>query len=364
LDREEKKGKIQTVLGLIDGKDMGVTLPHEHLLIDLKCVFCEPEEAGAKELAHQPVTLENLDWVLHNSWYSLDNLRLLNEEVATNEAMFYKKAGGNTICEASNIGLGRDPEGLARISTATGLNIVMGAGYYREISISAEAAAKSQEEITTDIVNDIEVGVGPRRIRAGYIGEIGNSWPWTDTEKKNLRAAIAAQKRTGAALMIHPGFYSDAPFAIIDLLKAEGAELSHTIICHMGAAFGASQSNERLKLAKTGVFMEFDTFSREGYFAYGASEDFAWAPPWPSILDVANDGQQIDHIKELFAAGHGKQILISTDICKKNLLVKYGGSGYAHILKRVLPIMRLKGMSSEEIDTIIVENPKRALSFF
>ena len=68
-------------------------------------------------------------------------------------------------------------------------------------------------------------------------------------------------------------------------------------------------------------------------------------------------------IKELIDAGYLHQILISTDICKKTLLTHYGSFGYGHILRHIVPLMRLKGISENDIYTLIVENPKRALSF-
>ena len=94
MPREESlTGKVQTVLGLIDPGDLGITLMHEHLLIDQTCggvYFTEPEEAGDRELAHQPVTLENLSWVRYHMTDNLDNRMLLDEELSIKEvALFY-----------------------------------------------------------------------------------------------------------------------------------------------------------------------------------------------------------------------------------------------------------------------------------
>src|SRR5262252_3450292 len=75
-------GKAQTVLGPVDGDAMGITLPHEHLLIDFKVMFKEPETAADKGRALAPVTMANLGWVRQNFSSNLDNLRLLDEDVA------------------------------------------------------------------------------------------------------------------------------------------------------------------------------------------------------------------------------------------------------------------------------------------
>jgi predicted metal-dependent phosphotriesterase family hydrolase len=75
--------------------------------------------------------------ILLDAWgmtpkYESYSLILDDEEVLTAEVMKYRAAGGGTICDPTNGGIGRNLDGLARISKATGVNIVMGAGWYRE----------------------------------------------------------------------------------------------------------------------------------------------------------------------------------------------------------------------------------------
>ena len=123
-------GKVQTVLGIIDADSLGVTLPHEHLFADQTKSFFEPTDVSQRSLAYQPVTLENLSWIKNNVFNNLDDLKLTDEKLAIKEALLYKWAGGDTIVELSSVGFNRDPLGLARISRATGLNVVMGSGYY------------------------------------------------------------------------------------------------------------------------------------------------------------------------------------------------------------------------------------------
>ena len=77
------------------------------------------------------------------------------------------------------------------------------------------------------------VGVGDTDVRAGFIGEIGTTWPWTDNEKKVVRAAVAAQRETGAVLMIHPGRHERLPLEIASFIRKEGADLGRTIMCHI-----------------------------------------------------------------------------------------------------------------------------------
>src|SRR5947209_11490269 len=127
-------GQVQTVLGAIERHAIGVPLPHEHLLIDFKVMFAEPTAASDKGRAWEPVSLANLGWVRQNFNANLDNLRLLDEQVAQDEILLFKRAGGRTVVDPTPKTIGRDPQALARIARATGLNVVMGAGYYVDAS--------------------------------------------------------------------------------------------------------------------------------------------------------------------------------------------------------------------------------------
>lgn len=342
--RPEIAGKVQTVLGVVDAEDLGITLPHEHLLVNMTVYFSEPEEAGNKKLAHQPVSIENLSWLQHHPFGNPDNMRILDEELATEEAMLFKIEGGNTIVEVSNRGLSRDPLGLARISRATGLNIIMGSGYYIGQAQDPGFDNKTEDEITEEIITDIEVGVGQTGIRAGIIGEIGASWPLIDRESKSLRAAVRAQKHTGAAINIHQvGMADNASLEIIKTMDDWGADISRVAVSHTDLWMHPSSS--RLELAKTGCYLEWDLF---GHYTGGLGPC---------------DRERIEQIIELINEGHLKQILIAQDHCLKTTLLRYGGHGYAHILRNIVPLMLMKGITREQINTILVENPKRLLQF-
>ena len=195
-----KKGatkKAQTVLGLVYSDDLGITLPHEHLLIDMRIWFEEPKEPELKRLAFEPVGIENISWIMYNQYNNLDNLQLLDEDVAVKEAMLFKKEGGGAIVDVTSATLSRDLPALRRISRATGLHIITGSGYYVVSGVSGqEFDRKTEDEIAEEIVTDILVGACKTDIRAGIIGEIGCSWPLHDREKKSLRACARAQERT------------------------------------------------------------------------------------------------------------------------------------------------------------------------
>jgi phosphotriesterase-related protein len=180
----ELKGKVQTVLGPIEPDAVGITLPHEHLIDDGTTWVHIPD--AIRDMVTQPITLDTLCWVRYHPFHNLDDRRLLDEDEAIEEALRFKQHGGATIVEVTSVGLGRDPRALTRISQATGLNVVMGCGYYIGAAHPADMDAKTEEEIAGEIVSDIIDGVDDSGVCAGIIGEIGMSWPPTENEVKSL----------------------------------------------------------------------------------------------------------------------------------------------------------------------------------
>ena len=350
--RNELSGKVQTVLGAIDANDLGITLPHEHLLCDASFTFIEPSMVSQKALAYEPVRIENLGWIRKNKVNCLDNLRLWDEELAILELLRFKKAGGSTIVDVTNIGLGRDPIGMTRISRATDVNIIMGAGYYLGPSHPPDLAGKKEETIVDEIMHDITVGVADTGIRAGILGEIGCSYPLKNSEVKVLTAVARAQQITGIPVKIHPGHSNEAPFEIIELLRENGGKINHTVMSHVENRL-VGDIDLTLKLADAGCYIEYDTF--------GNPQNAIRLPH--KVTHSLSDWERIGCIKELIDHGHLHQLLISQDVFNKICLRRYGGYGYDHILTTIVPLMRMKGISDEQIRIILVENPKRMLQF-
>ena len=345
-----RAGQAQTVLGPIAGEAMGITLPHEHLLIDFEVMFREPATGAERGLSRQPVSLANLGWVRHHFSSNLDNLQLRDETVARDEALLFKHAGGQTFVDPTNRGLARDPLALARVARATGLNIIMGSGYYVAAAHPPGMDARTVDDIARELVTDLTVGVDGTGVRAGFIGEIGTTWPWTDNEKKVVRAAVAAQRETGAALMIHPGRHERLPLAIVDFVRKEGADLERTIMCHIERTI--ADRGVLLELAATGVRLEYDLFGLEtSYYPYNPA------------FDMPNDGERMRQILFLIERGHLAQILMSHDIAYKHCLTKWGGFGYHHLLVNVIPRLRDRGADDRTIQTLLVDNPRRAFTY-
>jgi phosphotriesterase-related protein len=342
-------GKAQTVLGPVPAEELGVTLPHEHLLIDFRFMYREPDGAAGRGRGLEPVTLQNHYEALYDWTRNLDNLQLLDEPTAVEEALLYRWEGGRTIVDPTNVGLGRDPLALQRIARATGLHVVMGAGYYVGPAHPPDMDRRSEDALTREIVRDLTEGVGETGVRAGLIGEIGCSWPWTANERKSVRAAAQAARQTGAPLMIHPGRDQTAPEAHLEEVRQTGLDLRRVIMCHIDRT--VSDPARLRAIADTGCFLEYDLFGLE--VSHYPMSDF----------EIPSDAERMRQILWLVEQGYRRQVLLAHDICFKVRLVRYGGHGWAHILRRVVPRLRRKGLGEKDIWALIAENPTRAVSF-
>ena len=357
MAKQDVRGKAQTVLGLIAGSELGITLPHEHFFIDSRCYMVEPTNPEERKLAHQKITLENLWYARSHNLTSEDNLLLDDEDLAVREAMYFKEAGGRTIVDLTCINNGRNPARLVKVAKATGLNIIMGTCYYTARSYTPEMQmdSRTEDDIAEEFIRDITVGVGDTGIKAGIIGEIGISIPMREGERKVLRAAGIAQQETGAAINIHPGGCQDSPFECVKILEEVGADLSRVAFSHMGRTFPISARGARDRLAGKGCYLEFDAFGFDVTYPTQTAEMCPYDRP--------NDAIRITIIMELIEDGFLDRILVSQDVAWKVILRAYGGGGYSHILKNIIPQMRAKGMTEEQMNAVLVENPRRILTF-
>ncbi len=349
MKQTDLTGKVQTVLGAVDGKSLGITSCHEHIIWDMSAYFVEPEAASERALARQPVSMENLYLIRPRPHINIDNMVQTDEKTAINEIMHFKLAGGGTLVELSQNGLARDPLALARIARVTGVNIIMGSGYYVDLSHPDDMDDKTEQDIADEIVRDITVGVGDTGVRAGIIGEIGCSLPLTENERKVLRACAIAQRRSGAPINIHPSIDDDTMLENIAILKDSGADLKRTVISHVDG-FGYNLST-RLKVLESGCYVEYDGFGQAIYHFFYMGR----------IANAMSDIQKITDIMQLIGEGYLDQILLAQDLCFKCCLASYGGYGYGHIIRNLIPFMRAKGMTGEQIHTLLVENPRRLL---
>ena len=344
----ERSGRVMTVFGLVDPEDLGPTLMHEHLVGDYTPPNRRPEPA-------LPITMQNR-WQMDYEWVvAPGNVNLTNRQVALLEMQRLVADGGRTLVDVSTPGLVTDPEGLREVSQGAGIHIVRSTGRYTQQFMSQDDIGRSVDDLAREFIGEIETGYRETGIKAGIIGEIGCSWPWTEAEKRSVEAGVIAQKHTGATLSIHPGRNVEGPFEIIRAVQAAGADMGRTIMDHIERRL--YKIEDILRLADFGCVLEFDVFGSE------QSRHSQNIDAGGRDVDLASDGVRITAIRALMDAGHLDRVVISHDIAQRTRQVEGGGHGYGHIFRNILPMMRRRGFSEDEIEALMVRNPARLLTF-
>ncbi len=338
-----RSGKVMTVAGAIPASALGITLMHEHILNDCRCWWHAPKTPERQYLSDSFVCIEILSELRQDPFVNKHNITLDDEPLAITELKDFAAHGGHTVVEPTCQGIGRDPRALKRISQASGLNIIMGAGYYLGSSHPAKVAGMTIDQIADEIVQEATAGVDGTDIKVGLIGEIGVSSDFTDQEEKSLRAAARAQARTGLPLMVHlPGWFR-LGHKVLDIAAVEGAELRHTVLCHMNPSHDdlAYQG----ELASRGAFLEYDMIGMDFFYA-------------DQQVQCPSDEEVARAIVKLVEQGHIDRILLSHDVFLKMMLTRYGGNGYAYILKHFLPRLKRHGLTDQQLDILMRDNPR------
>ena len=339
---------INTVCGEIDKKDLGKVLPHEHLLIDLDIFAIETPEN--KHVFHQKLNMKNLHHVLRDPYFIRDNAKMDSLEVAIEEVKLFKACGGNTIVDVTLDDIGRDPIKLKTISEKTGVNIIMGCGHYVDKAHTDKVRNATVKQLAKEIINDITIGVRDTGIKAGIIGEIGTSAVVTESEWKNVEAAGIAHIETGKAIHVHTSLYERNGLDIAKKLLAMGVNPKKLVIDHIDVDIRIDYILELLDL---GINVEFDNFGKEFYIP--KRENLALNGRF------AYDLERAETIAKLVEKGYVNQLLLTNDICIKNMLTTYGGFGYSRVFVDNIPMLRDCGVNQQNIEMMIVKNPAELL---
>jgi phosphotriesterase-related protein len=303
-----------TVAGPVDSATLGVTLPHEHVLIDL---FVAPGR-----------------WDIAGILFDVD--------VMVDELEQFRRAGGGTVVDTTLPAIKRDPDGLRVISERTGVQIVMGCGWYREpyYPPADRIDQSSVEELAARLVEEIEEGVGERKIKPGVIGEIGCHKAWMSAQEERVhRAAARAQRATGLAITTH-AMASPIGLAQLDVFEQEGVDPARVVIGHADS-YPVRDYHEAV--VRRGAYVQFDK----------VGDPTAFFLPEERLVRTVCD---------LVDAGYLEQILLSHDICFRSHLKYMGGHGYDYLLTGFVPALLAAGMGQAEIDTIVRDNPQRMLA--
>ncbi len=300
--------EVMTVSGPVRASDLGFTLMHEHLLLDL----------------------------LKDSW-SVNNL-LYEPKLATLEVMRYRDAGGVTLVDLTNRGLGQRPLAVRSIAEETGLQIVLGCGWYREPYYEPYLHRWYVDRMAEQMIADLTVGIDDTGVRAGIIGELGAHERWVSpVEERMLRAGARAQRKTGVTLTTH-GTKSPVALQQLDILREEGVDPARIVVGH-SHSWPYPEFHE--EIVRRGAWLSFDTISDRSEYELG------------KIIRL---------IKAVLEAGHIDRLLLSHDVCYRTHYVSYGGSGYDFISTRLLAHLAKIGVTDDMFEQIMVDNPRRALT--
>jgi phosphotriesterase-related protein len=231
---------------------------------------------------------------------------------------------------------------VARLAEATGLNIVVGTGFYREPYYPPEARIdrRSVDSIADEMVREIEQGIDGTPIRAGIIGEIGVEKTWISAQEERVcRAAARAQRRTGLAITTH-SVLSRVGLDQLDIFESEGADPSRVVIGHSD---WMPDMDFYLEIVRRGATVEFDGFGH------------------PDALSVHMEADILGMIVDLVEQGYERQVVLSQDVCYTENLRRFGGKGYTYLQDHVLQQLKERGLSQQTIDELTMANPARLL---
>ena len=307
---------VRTVLGPVPPEELGFTLPHEHT----RCVL----------------------WQIPGRW---DYWELTGEDdLILPELARYRELGGTCLVDVTLAAIGRDPERLRRLATASGLHLVMGCGWYRGAYYPAEALVdrRSAEELADILTAEILEGADGTGVRPGIIGEIGTDKPWLSAQEERVfRAVGRAARTTGLAVMTH-AVMSEVGLAQLRVLEDAGADPARVVIGH-------ADSNPRLDywlaILERGASIEFDFLG----MSFTPQERQAEPRLIPLLLD-------------LLERGWVDRVFLSQDVCHNEQLRHYGGHGYTYLQESFLPTLRAAGVGDAEIRQMTVGNPRRLLT--
>ncbi len=332
---------IETLLGKIRKEEVGMALPHEHILCDLRPSL---DMSCDQPHFHDKLSIDNRYVIYGDPYLICDNAFYNEEEIAIRELEYFKECGGKTIFDCTTF----TPEykKLINISKKTGVNVVMGTGYYVDCYLSNEERRMTVQERAQKMINDLTVSLEGVDAKAGFIGEIGTSAVVTEDEWKNVQAAAIASLETGASIHFHTALWERNGLEIIKKVTSVGVKPEKICIDHIDVNIRQDYIEELLDL---GAYVEYDNFGKEFFIPKRET----------GVLRgrFAYDYERCHSIKKLIDKGYADRILLTTDICLKSMLISYGGNGFSHVIKNIPSMLEDVGITKKQIKTMLETNP-------
>jgi predicted metal-dependent phosphotriesterase family hydrolase len=306
------RAQIMSVTGPIFADQLGMTLMHEHVMVDF---------IGAEKVSRDRYNPEE---VFQKALPHLKQIRAL---------------GCRAFVDCTPSWLGRDASILQRLSRASGLRIVTNTGYYgarKHMFLPAFVAQESPEQLAARWVKEFKEGIDGTGIKPGFIKIGVDAGALSELNQKIVAAAALTNLQTGLTIGAHTG---DGRAAIeeLDLIEKHGVSPRAFIWIH---AHGEKDSQIHLEAAKRGCWVEFDGVH-------------------PQSIE-----RHVDLVKTMRDAGMLDRVLISQDAGWYHIGESGGGDyrGYDALFTGFLPALRKNGFSEAQIRELFTLNPQKALS--
>lgn len=311
--------QVQTVLGPVDAGALGRVLMHEHVFVLTEEVRQNyPEEWGEEDARVAEAVTRLRELPAH---------------------------GISTIVDVTVIGQGRDIGRIARIARQVpDLNIVVATGIYTFDDIPLFFRGRPRRTMTDFFIRDITEGIADSGVRAGMLKCAVDEKGLTRGTERVLRAVAEAHRETGTPVTIHTHAAGQHGRAILDVLTAEGADLSRVVLGHSGDSKDPDYLRE---MAEAGLVLGMDRFG---------------------IDHFATFTERADLVVELCRRGLADQMVLSHDC---SVYLDWFAPGtlddlkdwhYLHVSQDVLPYLREHGVSGDQIDAMLVRTPARILA--
>ncbi|MDO7881565.1 hypothetical protein [Antiquaquibacter soli] len=335
-------GTVRTVRGDIPAAALGTTLVHEHIRMDCSPLLAAHGYSPSEGLGEFDAAIAaECRW---NPGAHPDNYRFTEDEPVLDDLLDFAALGGGAVVDATPLDLGRDPGALERMSTDSGLHVVMGTGYYLEATHRSHLPPGDEERAAFEAIVADAARSGPR---PGMIGEIGTSDPPTASELAVVRGAARAALETGLPLSIHLHPWSDTAERVMAVVAGTGLAPERVLLNHMTTALARPGQVERA--LATGAHISFDLC--------GFDHSLLGAGRWP-----ASDDEVMAETVRLLHGRAADRVMISQDIGVRTRLRRYGGWGYGHLLRHLVPVLRSHGATDDDLDRLLVRTPARWLS--
>jgi phosphotriesterase-related protein len=315
--------QVNTARGPIDTSGLGVTLMHEHVFIMTTEVTQNYPERWGEEAAREADAVKRLTKL--------------------------KATGVDTIVDLTVIGLGRYIPRIARVAAATDLNIVVATGVYTFNDVPfcfhylGPGAPLNGPEIMTEMfVRDIEQGIADTGVRAAILKCATDEPGVTPGVERVLRAVAQAHRHTGVPISTHTHAETRRGLEQQRIFADEGVDLSRVVIGHCGDSTDIDYLEE---LIANGSYIGMDRFGMDLVLPF---ED------------------RVNTVARMCERGHADKMVLSHDAkCYFDALpdallpTVAPNWHYLHIHNDVLPALRARGVTDEQITTMLVDNPRK-----